>query len=183
MWLCARVEWRTLGKYAGDAALTPLAAITGVKVRKLRDIVNRLEEALDRRTAPRRGDRKYGRRGSPRDAPTLRAEQAAEGTEPLAKGGPLPMTSGQWKGTVLGGLVGGVIGIVVMLPVALVPFVDSVVIRIVVVAVIGLLAGATAGAVYLGGRMPELEGETIDVDGDPSVGTSLRDPDTDPRGR
>lgn len=150
---------------------------------KLRQIVNRLEKALDRRTAPRPGDRKYGRRGSPHDAATLRAEQTAEGAEPLSKGGPLPMTSGQWKGTVLGGLIGGLIGVVVTLPVALIPFLDSVVVRIVVVVIIGLLAGATAGAVYFGGRMPELEGETIDVDGDPSVGSSLRDPDTDPRGR
>jgi hypothetical protein len=35
----------------------------------------------------------------------------------------------------------------------------------------------------MGGREPELEGETLDADGRPSIGTTLRDPHTDPRGR
>jgi hypothetical protein len=35
----------------------------------------------------------------------------------------------------------------------------------------------------MGGRQPELEGETVDADGRPSVGTTLRDPGTDARGR
>jgi hypothetical protein len=36
---------------------------------------------------------------------------------------------------------------------------------------------------YLGGREPELEGETLDADDRPSIGTTLRDPHTDARGR
>ena len=55
--------------------------------------------------------------------------------------------------------------------------------RIVVVVLAGALAGGTAGALYLGGREPELEGETLDADGRPSIGTTLRDPRRDDRGR
>lgn len=147
-------------------------------------IVGRVEPELDRRTEPPRpGDRKYGSRSNGHDISALRAEQSAETAETVTSGGPPHMTGGQWKGAVLGGVTGAVIGAVIMLPVAAIAFLDPLAVRILLVTVIGALAGATAGAVYWGGRLPELEGETTDVDGRPSVGTSLRDPHTDERGR
>jgi hypothetical protein len=36
---------------------------------------------------------------------------------------------------------------------------------------------------YFGGRVPELQGETVDADGRPSVGSTPRDPNSDERGR
>lgn len=157
-------------------------------MKKIRGIVDRIaggvEKALDRRTEPSRpGDRTHGSRSDAHDISALREEQAAESAETLTSGGPPHMTSGQWKGAVLGGVIGGVIGAVIMLPVAAIAFLDPLAVRILVVTIIGGVAGTTAGAVYWGGRMPELEGETTDVDGRPSVGTSLRDPRTDERGR
>jgi hypothetical protein len=44
-------------------------------------------------------------------------------------------------------------------------------------------AGGVGGALYLAGPEPELEGETLDADDRPSIGTTLRDPHTDARGR
>jgi len=55
--------------------------------------------------------------------------------------------------------------------------------RIVICVSVGALAGATAGAMYWGGRLPELERETVDADGRPSSGSSPRDPRHDDRGR
>jgi hypothetical protein len=55
--------------------------------------------------------------------------------------------------------------------------------RLAIAALCGALGGAAAAAVYLGGRGPELEGETTDADERPSIGTSLRDPGTNARGR
>ena len=52
-----------------------------------------------------------------------------------------------------------------------------------VAAIIGAVGGGTVGALYWGGRLPELEGEMNDADNRPSVGTTLRDPNTDDRGR
>lgn len=153
-------------------------------MKKIRKIIDRAEDELDHHTEPPHpGDRKYAPRGQGLDTATLREEQAAETAQPVTSAGPPHMTNAQWKGMVLGGLAGGVIGALLFLPVALIPFVDAVAIRVLLVAIIGWLAGATAGAVYWGGRTPELEGETIDVDGRPSIGTSLRDPHTDERGR
>lgn len=72
------------------------------------------------------------------------------------------LTRGQARGAVVGGLVGGVIGAVLFLPLAAVPVDAPVWARIVVVMLLGFAAGAAAGAVYLGGREPEIEGETDD---------------------
>jgi hypothetical protein len=55
--------------------------------------------------------------------------------------------------------------------------------RLLIVLLVGAVAGSTVGVVYLGGRMPELENETMDADGRPGIGTTGRDPDHDHRGR
>ena len=55
--------------------------------------------------------------------------------------------------------------------------------RLGIAALCGALAGSTALALYMGGREPELEGEMQDADRRPSIGTTLRDPSTDERGR
>lgn len=151
---------------------------------KLRRIVGRAEEELDRHTDP---PYPGGRRVVPREPgdarETLREEQVAETAEPLASSGPPHMTHGQWRGMLFGGLAGGIIGALLFLPVALVPFMASAMARVLVVVIVGWLAGATAGAVYWGGRTPELEGEAVDVNGRPSIGTAPRSRGTDERGR
>jgi uncharacterized membrane protein YeaQ/YmgE (transglycosylase-associated protein family) len=144
------------------------------------EFVERAEEAVDRHTAPPPGARRHGT-GADRDS--LRREQQDEAAEVWVGPGAPAMTSGQLRGGVLGGLVGAVVGALVFLPLAAVPVDVPVWLRILVVAVVGAMAGATAGSLYFGGRMPELEGETLDADGRPSVGTTLRDPGTDARGR
>jgi hypothetical protein len=143
-------------------------------------IVKRAEEALDERTAPGPGQRKYA---DGADRSTLREEQRDEAAESWVGPGVPAMTDAQAKGFALGAVVGGLIGVLVFLPLAFVPFMDPVGWRILLVALVGALAGGTAGALYMGGREPELEGETLDADGRPSIGTTLRDPHTDARGR
>ncbi|HEX8805023.1 MAG TPA: hypothetical protein VF743_12545, partial [Acidimicrobiales bacterium] len=113
----------------------------------------------------------------------LRREQQEEAAGAWAGPGVPTMTGGQFHGLLLGSLVGGALGALLFLPLALVPVVDEVWVRVLVVVLTGALAGGTVGALYMGGREPELEGETLDADGRPSVGTTLRDPGTDPRGR
>jgi hypothetical protein len=144
------------------------------------DIVQRAEKALDEHTAPPSGERKYA---GGRDRGELRAEQQDEAAQSWVGPGMPVMTDAQAKGFAFGTLVGGAIGAVLFLPLALIPWFDPVIARIVVVAVAGALAGGTAGALYMGGREPELEGETLDADGRGSVGTTLRDSHTDTRGR
>src|SRR5215204_693781 len=144
------------------------------------DIVNRAEEAIDERTAPEGGERKYAEGADPA---RLRREQQDEMAEAWAGPGVPAMTDGQWKGLVLGSVLGGLIGGLLFLPLALVPFTESAWLRVLIVVLAGALAGGTAGALYYGGREPELEGETLDADGRGSVGTTLRDPGTDDRGR
>jgi hypothetical protein len=143
-------------------------------------IVRRAEEALDERTEPPAGERKYA---DGTDPATLRTEQRDEAAESWVGPGVPAMTDAQAKGFLVGTVVGGLIGAVVFLPLALIPFVDAVGWRILLVALAGAFAGGTAGALYMGGREPELEGETLDADGRPSIGTTLRDSHTDPRGR
>ena len=143
-------------------------------------IVRRAEEALDERTAPPPGERKYADGTEPS---TLRTEQRDEAAESWVGRGVPAMTDAQAKGFLVGPVVGGLIGALVFLPLALIPFIDPVGWRILFVALAGAFAGGTAGALYMGGREPELEGETLDADGRPSIGTTLRDPHTDPRGR
>lgn len=144
------------------------------------DIVSRTEETIDEWTAPPAGRRKYA---GGTDRSELRTEQQDEAAESWVGPGLPGMTDAQAKGLVFGSLVGGAIGAVLFLPLALIPVMAPVALRILVVMLAGALAGGTAGALYLGGREPELEGETLDANGRPSVGTTLRDPQTDDRGR
>ncbi len=93
-------------------------------------------------------------------------------------------TDAQAKGLGIGSLIGGAIGLLLFLPLALIPIAGlSLSGRLLICAIAGALAGGTGGAMYMGGRKPELEGETIDADGRPSVGSTLRDPGTDSQGR
>lgn len=153
-------------------------------MKKLRRLVNNVEDELDRRVEPShpsddRAGPDPGQRGIPGEpSPTGWAPDAVTSETATP-----PMTRGQWRGAVLGGVAGGIIGALVLLPLAFTGLLDAVPMRILVVAIIGAVAGATAGAVYWGGRLPEMKGETTDADGRPSVGTSLRDPGTDERGR
>jgi hypothetical protein len=147
-----------------------------------RDLAKRAEHALDEHTEPAHG-RKYADRPDERDVAALRAEQQDEAAGSWVGPGVPAMTQGQARGLAFGALVGGLVGAIVFLPLALVPFMEPVGARILLVLVAGALAGGTAGGLYMGGREPELEGETVDADGRPSVGTTLRDPHTDRRGR
>jgi hypothetical protein len=148
------------------------------------DFLDQSEEAIDRRTAPPRGERKYarGERAHTSDRRVLRREQQDEIAESWFGLGLL--TDAQFKGAVAGILVGAVIGAILFLPLGLIPWAGLALgWRLGVAALCGALAGSTALAVYLGGREPELEGEMQDLDDRPSIGTTLRDPHTDARGR
>ena len=146
------------------------------------DAVRRAEHEIDERTEPDEG-RKYTPEPDTRDVAALRREQQDEMAQAWAGPGVPTMTDGQWKGLVWGSLIGGAIGALLFLPLALIDFMDPAWLRVLGVVIAGGLAGGTAGALYPGGREPELEGETIDADGRPSVGTTPRDPTTDVRGR
>jgi hypothetical protein len=148
--------------------------------------VERTEEVIDDHTAPSAGERKYatGAEAHTADRAALRREQQDETAESWAGPGFGPMTNAQLKGLVVGALVGGVLGALLFLPLGLISWGDlSLPWRLGLAALCGALAGGTGGALYLGGREPELEGETRDVDDRPSIGTTLRDPHTDERGR
>jgi hypothetical protein len=146
------------------------------------DIVERAEEMIDEHTEPD-GERKYADAGDGVDPTALRREQQDEAAHAWVGPGVPAMTGGQWHGLAMGAVVGAAVGALLFLPLALIPFMGPVGLRILLVVAAGALAGGTAGALYAGGREPELEGETIDADGRPSVGTTPRDPHTDARGR
>ena len=94
------------------------------------------------------------------------------------------VTNAQWHGLWFGALVGGALGVVVFGLLGLIPFADiDVGWRVLTTAIVGALAGGTAGAVYFGGRAPEVEQETTDAGGIPSIGSSPRDPGNDASGR
>jgi hypothetical protein len=143
------------------------------------EFVERAEEAVDEHTAPP-GGRKYP--GGATDA-DLRREQQDEAARSWVGPGVPAVTEGQWHGLVIGALVGGALGALLFLPLALIPFMEPAGARVLLVVLAGAFAGGTAGALYAGGREPELEGELVDEDGRPSVGTMPRDPHTDARGR
>jgi hypothetical protein len=148
--------------------------------------VQRTEEAIDDHTAPPPGERKYagGPRAQTADRRTLRREQQDEAAQAWAGPGLGAMTDAQVKGLVVGALLGGLCGALLFLPLGLIGWGDlSLPWRLGLAALCGAFAGGVGGAIYLGGREPELEGETRDVDGRASVGTTLRDPHTDDRGR
>ena len=130
------------------------------------------------------GPRKYteGVDGTDRDA--LRHEQRREAAQSWPVTGSGLGTDAQAKGALGGILVGGLIGAVVVGAFGFIPMGDvGLAVRLLICAIVGALAGGTAGMLYLGGREPELEGETMDADGRASVGTTLRDPETDEMGR
>ena len=142
------------------------------------EIVDKAEQALDRRVAPPAGERKYASGEHART--TLRRALRREQQDEVAQSwfGLGVLTDAQFKG----GLAG--IGAVLFLPLGLIEWSGLALgWRLAVAALCGALAGSTALAIYLGGREPELEGEMQDVDGHPSVGTTLRDPRTDARAR
>jgi hypothetical protein len=146
--------------------------------------VERTEEAIDDRTAPAPGDRKYatGPSAATADRGVLRHEQQDEVAQSWLGLGAL--TDAQFKGGLAGALVGGAVGALLFLPLGFVEWGGLALgWRMLIAAVCGALAGSTALAVYLGGREPELEGEVRDVGDRPSIGTTPRDPSTDRRGR
>jgi len=70
------------------------------------------------------------------------------------------MTKSQARGLVLGAIIGGLIGAVLLQPLALIHIEGfGPLWRMAAVGVAGALAGATAGSLYLGGRLPQTEGE------------------------
>jgi hypothetical protein len=146
--------------------------------------VTRSEEAIDERTAPDPGDRKYatGPEARSTDRGVLRHEQQDEIAESWFGLGFL--TDAQFKGAAVGSVIGGVIGALLFLPLGFITWGGLALgWRLLIAAACGALAGSTALALYLGGREPELEGEMQDLDSRPSIGTTLRDPHTDKRGR
>ena len=148
------------------------------------EIVDKAEKALDRRVAPAPGERKYasGERAHTTERRALRREQQDEVAQSWFGLGFL--TDAQFKGGLVGIVAGAVVGAVLFLPLGLVEWAGLALgWRLAIAALCGALAGSTALAVYLGGREPELEGEMQDVDGRPSIGTTLRDPRSDARGR
>lgn len=147
-------------------------------------MVAKTEQAIDEHTAPDRGERKYARGAAAEthDRDVLRHEQQEEIAQSWYGLG--FMTDAQWKGGVLGTVLGGLVGALLFLPLALIEWGElGIGWRLAVAALCGALAGSTAMAIYLGGREPELEGEMQDADDRPSIGTTLRDPHSDRRGR
>lgn len=145
-----------------------------------RRVEGKIDDATNRDAA------KYGgAHGDEGRVDSLESEQR-DGADHQSWAGPgVPAsTDGQAKGLVIGSLIGGAIGLVLLLPLAFIPIGGlSLTGRLIVCAIAGALAGGTAGAMYLGGRLPELQGETVDADGRPSVGSTPRDPRSDARGR
>lgn len=143
---------------------------------------NRVEKKIDDVTAP--SGQMHGSAHGDDRVESLESEQRREGDQAWAGPGVPASTDGQAKGLLIGSLVGGAIGLVLLLPLAFIPISGLALTgRLIVCAIAGALAGGTAGAMYFGGRVPELQGETVDADGRPSVGSSPRDPRSDARGR
>jgi hypothetical protein len=140
--------------------------------------VERVEHWVDETVTPP-GDRPkhLDGDGTP-DAGALRRQQQAEmRTTGLGTQGQF---HGAVAGTVIGAVIGGLIGVLVGWFIL-----DglSTIGRIGLPLILGAAAGAAIGFVYLGGRMPELENETLTAHGDPQIGTTPRDHGTDERGR
>jgi hypothetical protein len=145
----------------------------------------RVEAATDHLTEHEHA-RKHARHDDIRqDVHEAVREQREEINGSWAAPGMGPMTDGQWKGFLVGALGGGLIGLLLLLPFGLLGWGGEVPLwgRLLIAAIAGALAGGTVGVVYLGGRVPELEGETVDAAGRPDIGSSPRDRSTDARGR
>ena len=147
--------------------------------------VREAKDRVDRATGAPHQRPKYSENGDERgeEVAALEREQRRETGESWAGPGMPAATDAQWKGLLIGSLVGGAIGLVLFLPLALIDFGLTTVGRLLLVGVTGALFGGTAGALFMGGRLPELEGETRDEDGTPSDGTSLRDSSSNESGR
>ena len=146
--------------------------------------VAQTEESIDDHTAPVPGGRKYAPegKGGPDDRARLRHEQQEEMSQSWFGFGQI--TDAQFKGGMVGLVIGAVVGALILIPLGFIGWGGLALgWRLAIAALCGALGGAAAAAVYLGGRGPELEGETTDADERPSIGTSLRDPGTDARGR
>lgn len=147
--------------------------------------VAQTEETIDDHTAPPPGGRKYATRGGDggRDErASLRHEQQEEMSQSWFGFGQI--TDAQFKGGIVGLVIGAVVGALLLMPLGFIGWSGLALgWRLAIAALCGALGGSAAAAVYLGGRQPELEGETRDADDRPSIGTSLRDPGTDARGR
>lgn len=142
----------------------------------------RVEKKIDDVTT--RSGAKYGNDDGDSRTQSLESEQRREAGEAWAGPGVPASSDGQAKGLVVGSLLGGAIGLVLLLPLGFIPIGGlELTGRLILCAIIGALAGGTAGAMYFGGRVPELQGETMDADGRPSVGSTPRDPHSDSRGR
>lgn len=143
---------------------------------------SRVERKIDDATA--RSGSKYANRDGEGRVDALESEQRREAGQAWAGPGVPASSDGQVKGLVIGSLIGGALGLLLLLPLAFIPVGGlSLTGRLIVCAIAGALAGGTAGAMYFGGRLPELQGETMDADGRPSVGSTPRDPRSDARGR
>lgn len=143
---------------------------------------SRVEKKMDD-VASRSGS-EYGTKDTGGKTDALESEQSSEADKAWAGPGVPASTDGQVKGLFIGSLVGGAIGLVLLLPLAFIPVGGLALTgRLILCAIVGALAGGTAGAMYFGGRVPELQGETMDADGRPSVGSTPRDPNSDARGR
>jgi hypothetical protein len=146
--------------------------------------VAQTEESIDDHTAPVPGGRKYAPegKGGPDDRASLRHEQQEEMSQSWFGFGQI--TDAQFKGGIVGLVIGAVVGALILIPLGFIGWGGLALgWRLAIAALCGALGGAAAAAVYLGGRGPELEGETTDADERPSIGTSLRDPGTNARGR
>jgi len=139
--------------------------------------VKKIESAIDQHVHP---DTEAG----PVGLGELYRRQREEGAD-HTWGGITPMTAGQGKGLLFGTVLGGAIGALLFWPFGFISWGTDVSLglRILTAAIIGAIAGSTAGALYWGGRVPELDGETLTADGLPGTGTSPADPKTDDRGR
>ncbi|MGI9119640.1 MAG: hypothetical protein ACR2G7_05880 [Acidimicrobiales bacterium] len=149
------------------------------------EALRRAEGAIDRATGAPDERPKYAEgTDESGNVEALEGEQRSEAGQTWPEP-PMPISTGaQGRGMLIGSLIGGAIGLVLLLPLGFIPISGlSLTGRLVLCAIIGAFAGGTAGAMYLGGRLPELEGETVDADGRPSVGSTLRDPRSDDRGR
>lgn len=138
------------------------------------DVVRNAENSIDNATDPAQTGQGTGYAGEWADVEGMEREQRQEAGS----------SNAQNKGILVGSLLGGIIGLVVLLPLAFIPIAGFPLVgRLIVCGIVGALAGGTAGVVYFGGRMPELQGETVDAGGRPSRGSTPRDSRTDDRGR
>ncbi|MEO6318357.1 MAG: twin transmembrane helix small protein [Acidimicrobiales bacterium] len=139
--------------------------------------VQKAESWLDEKTKPD-VDRPKGLQDASAD-PTvaeLRREQRQE-IENVTFG-----TEGQTRGALFGSLAFAAVGLVLGALIGFLLFDGDSPGRTVVPVMVALFAGVM-GFVYWGGRVPELENETMSTTGAPGSSSTPRDPGNDDRGR